>query len=351
MADQGNRADIDQLRDGEDLITVDLTVSAALERIPSGARANYKAVYEWFMDNSGTYGSRLYGKGQRLPGVTGDFAHCAQRGIHVPAKQKYAISITVKQDSLYQSDQPLHDLGDGTWILVYSAHRNNSGNETYQGWNQGLINCMNDGVPVGVFVERKPGDYYRALAFVETFSPDSDTFTLHGPVTSENTAAFSSPLREVLTSMSKEIEGVSVEALMIDRRRVSLQRKAERLGQADFRRKVLEAYDGECAATNCGVDKVLQAAHIIDYHGPATNIVQNGILLRSDIHTLFDQLLLGVVPDTLEMVVGGSIAGTEYGALHGRRLRRTRDRGLAPDERYLEVKYQQFREREARISA
>src|SRR5258705_4430106 len=63
-----------------------------------------------------------------------------------------------------------------------------------------------------------------------------------------------------------------------------------RRGQPEVRKKLLAAYSGRCAITDCNCSYALEAAHIYPYGGADTNHVQNGILLRSDIHTLFDRL-------------------------------------------------------------
>lgn len=67
---------------------------------------------------------------------------------------------------------------------------------------------------------------------------------------------------------------------------------AIRQGQSVFRDALLAAYRAQCALTGCKVEEVLQAAHIMPYRGEHTNHVTNGLLLRADIHTLFD---LGII--------------------------------------------------------
>ncbi|MEU6208052.1 HNH endonuclease [Micromonospora musae] len=77
-------------------------------------------------------------------------------------------------------------------------------------------------------------------------------------------------------------------------RRRRLAQVTARQGQADFRRRLMAAYDGRCAITGCDVEAVLQAAHIDPYNGPATNRVTNGLLLRADLHNLFDRGFLWI---------------------------------------------------------
>ena len=71
---------------------------------------------------------------------------------------------------------------------------------------------------------------------------------------------------------------------------------AQRRGQKRFRDSLIDAYEGRCAITGCSILAVLEAAHIFPYMGPETNASENGLLLRADIHTLFDSKLLAVDP-------------------------------------------------------
>ena len=94
----------------------------------------------------------------------------------------------------------------------------------------------------------------------------------------------------------------------------------QRRGQKRFRDDLIAAYRGRCAITGCSVLDVLEAAHIYPYSGPDTNRVTNGLLLRSDIHTLFDCGLLGIDPDAMIVLVSPQLRESEYGTFHGRSL-------------------------------
>lgn len=60
-----------------------------------------------------------------------------------------------------------------------------------------------------------------------------------------------------------------------------------RRGQAGFRSALLDRHNGRCVISGCRVLGVLEAAHIRPYRGPADNHPSNGLILRSDLHTLF----------------------------------------------------------------
>lgn len=93
-----------------------------------------------------------------------------------------------------------------------------------------------------------------------------------------------------------------------------------RRGQPQFRKQLLRAYQGRCAITACSLQQVLEAAHIHPYLGDATNLVSNGLLLRADVHTLFDLGLLWVNPDDLRIEISNSLKDSEYAVIEGQPL-------------------------------
>lgn len=108
---------------------------------------------------------------------------------------------------------------------------------------------------------------------------------------------------------------------VIDARKRIVASVVRRQGQANFRRALLKAYGSKCAVTDCAIEALLEAAHIVPYQGVETNVVSNGLLLRADIHTLFDLGLLWVEPTTLVIKLGQSLKGSEYEAWRDRPLR------------------------------
>lgn len=91
-----------------------------------------------------------------------------------------------------------------------------------------------------------------------------------------------------------------------------------RQGQKAFRAELLERYEGRCAFTGCADRWVLEAAHITPYLGPATNKASNGLLLRADIHTLYDLGLIAIHPDSRRIHISQQIDAPEYKQLNGR---------------------------------
>ena len=68
-----------------------------------------------------------------------------------------------------------------------------------------------------------------------------------------------------------------------------------RPGQSDFRRALI-ARDGSCAITGFCVLRALEAAHVTPVEAKGSDAIGNGILLRADLHKLFDADLLAINP-------------------------------------------------------
>lgn len=76
-----------------------------------------------------------------------------------------------------------------------------------------------------------------------------------------------------------------------------------RRGQPAFRRGLVEAYGNLCAFTGRNPEKVLEAAHLYSYAKDGKHRRGGGLLLRRDVHRLFDHGLLAVDPGGLKIDV------------------------------------------------
>jgi putative restriction endonuclease len=113
-----------------------------------------------------------------------------------------------------------------------------------------------------------------------------------------------------------------------------------RLGQGAFRVAVTDAYERRCAVTGERTLPVLEAAHIRPYVEGGTHEVSNGLLLRTDLHRLFDRGYVAVAPDGC-FVVSRRIKeefenGRHYYALQGTRVRMPDRLTLQPSRTALE---------------
>ncbi len=106
-----------------------------------------------------------------------------------------------------------------------------------------------------------------------------------------------------------------------DERDRRLMEIAVREGQDHFRTALLDAYGSKCAITGFDAVETLEAAHVYPYMGPATNQVTNGLLLRSDVHRLYDRGAISVHETNFDVLVKPHLLVTEYAFLAKRRLR------------------------------
>jgi putative restriction endonuclease len=134
-------------------------------------------------------------------------------------------------------------------------------------------------------------------------------------------------------------EAVDLTPVGADERKRTMRGIRLRRGQTGFRNNLIERYRGQCVVTGCSVLGVLEAAHIRPYRGPRDNNAANGLLLRSDLHTLFDLNRIAIHPDQLALVIHPSLQGSEYSAFAGKALFPT---GLKPDNSCLRSRWKEF---------
>jgi len=80
-----------------------------------------------------------------------------------------------------------------------------------------------------------------------------------------------------------------------------------RQGQPEFRRQLLTIFGGTCLVTGCSAEEALEAAHIDPYSVSEDHNPANGLILRADIHTLFDLGLLAIDTERCRIVLAPSV--------------------------------------------
>ncbi len=115
-----------------------------------------------------------------------------------------------------------------------------------------------------------------------------------------------------------------------------------RPGQKKFKSELMKAYGGCCSITDCTVEAVLQAAHIIPYLGAKTDHPSNGLLLRVDIHKLFDSHYLSINPNTNKVEISPVLKNTYYENLAGQPLRLPKSKTERPNHKALSKHYKIF---------
>lgn len=314
------------------------SLSHALKLVPE----EFAEGYRWFQAHQGEVIPRLpFGK-NRPGGLSYSLAR--QSGIHSPSAQamryptrQYAISVHSSDLERYPDKAPI-ELGDGTWVFDYSGQDNNPAS-THQNYNGWLFNCLEDGIPVGVMTKMKGGGYkVWGLAFVERYNSLSRMFTLRGPVNkvTEASGCFGIADPSTLTK-AERIElarGTEIERRFVRR----LQRERQDL----FRAMLLDAYGFRCAMSDANVPEGLQAAHIEPYRGVCSQSTSNGLLLRADIHLLYDAHLLSVMPESHIVRISERLVGSPYARYNGRRIHVPRNDADKPDDELLERQFRQF---------
>lgn len=118
----------------------------------------------------------------------------------------------------------------------------------------------------------------------------------------------------------------------------------QRVGQSRFRQELLVAYRSCCAITGCFDEDVLEAAHVVPWCEVGSQSVTNGILLRADIHTLFDCDLIGIDPASVAVRVSPHLRSMDYKILDGVPVNLPLDRTKAPNSEYLALRWLRFSE-------
>jgi putative restriction endonuclease len=296
-----------------------------LERLSN----QHRTALEWFIRHAGT--EQPWPK----PLPDGTFLASQAKGIYKPQWTEYALSIRQTLGGPYPDRDPI-TRSDGTWVYSYYQESEDPEARDLAFTNRGLIACLRDQVPVGVMrqVSRKPNVRYHILGlaliagwdggyfFLEGFTPDGYSA---GP----GTAAEIETLALAQQIGDAEVEDFNPESIIDGRERI-IASIVRRSGQSKFRDKLIELYERRCAISDCDAIEALEAAHIVPYYGPITNHPSNGLLLRADLHTLFDLGLLAINPETMTVLISPKRLNTCYVSLIGKPLRLPGDTNFHP---------------------
>ncbi|MBD2208234.1 GUN4 domain-containing protein [Calothrix sp. FACHB-1219] len=118
---------------------------------------------------------------------------------------------------------------------------------------------------------------------------------------------------------------------------------AQRRGQPKFREGLQIAYDNCCAITGCDAEQALEAAHIIPYCKTEDNDISNGLLLRADIHTLFDLNLIAIEPETYKIYLARRLGDSSYcDEIKDKYLKLPKNEKYRPNKNALEWRWKVF---------
>lgn len=263
---------------------------AELEGALSKTRGKHRIALDWFNENK-----REIITWSDIQEFSSDHSRLVNqaKGIYKPKYSDYALSLRTIQNGPYP-DKDVEYRPDGSWALHYFQENQDPDQRDREATNRGLMRCMKDQVPVGTLVKRKPkpGVAYEVLGLGLVTKWENGFFTIEGFSDAGAVHDAEQPdatrLRATNGTNSETFDAENDQ----DLREKALAQVARRRGQAGFRSALLEAYGGKCCITGCTLKDALEAAHIAPYRGDHSHHVQNGLLLRSDIHTLFDLGLL-----------------------------------------------------------
>ncbi len=194
-------------------------------------------------------------------------------------------------------------------------------------------------VPIG-----EPYDHSACRAAYINYSGQMSMQRLHLEASPSMIQDALRQLTNVTVEVMRDDSDTDYEPSHTDSRTVVARQIRERRGQNLFRKNLRSRYADACAISGCGIVDLLEAAHISPYRGADDNHPDNGILLRADLHTLFDLDLLGIHPNTLVVHVHPALRRTEYEALDGVRLRVVSEQ---PSPKALKLRWLAFQERSA----
>ena len=288
------------------------------------------AALDWFQEHAG----------QEVPWPRplpdGTLLASKAKGIYKPQWSRYALSVRQSLLGPYPDKEVIHG-SDGTWTYQYYQERLDAELRDAIFTNRGLVLCRDDLVPVGVMIQTrpKPSARYRILGLALVTGWDEGYFYFQGfedfRVKDVHLPDERHGLPVDTQSRADAIASVFNPETVEDERRRVLAVIAQRQGQVGFRKTLLKAYGGRCAVTSYDASEALEAAHIVPYRGPVTNHPSNGLLLRADLHSLFDLGLVAVdTTSELRLLVSKEIERTSYAQMKGSVLSVPDDPALYP---------------------
>lgn len=284
------------------------TLSHRLAALPP----EHREALEWFWARQGD----LIPWPETLNGL---FLVNRPKGIHKPKGWPHTLSVRQALKGPYADQPPIGSINDG-WTYRYFQEGSDPQARDKHATNRGLTACLRDDVPVAVLIQEqgKPKVGYRVWGLAKVASWDAGYFDLIGySKAGELTPNLHYPSTH--TQYSDLAEPGPPLDFEDSRRRIE-QQIYVRQGGGAFRRAALRNFDGRCAISGCDVAPVLEAAHIVPYLGAHTNAADNALLLRADLHTLFDQQLLSINAETLKVELDESLRNSIYAELSGQSI-------------------------------
>jgi putative restriction endonuclease len=271
----------------------------------------HREALQWFLDREG----EEVGWPEPLP--SGLFLVNKAKGIHKPSGWDHALSVRQSLGGPYD-DKEVVTRTDGTWLFEYFQEGSDPSKRDDDFTNRALMQNVADRVPVGAIVQvkKKPNPRYKVLGLAQVTGWAGGYFRLEGL---NDERQFKAPREPSSTDQFAAFLDSSPADFTDARKRINAAIVA-RQGSGAFRKMALSAFGGRCVITGCDAEQALEAAHIVPYLGTATNQLANTLLLRADIHTLFDRGLITISDETLRVALSATLRSSSYADLEGVRL-------------------------------
>jgi putative restriction endonuclease len=295
---------------------------------------------QWFRDNLGT--ESVFPD----PLPNGDLLATRAKGIYKPAGSQFALSVRTQLNSKY-SDGIFVSIFERGWAFAYHEETDSRlGSNLFT--NKALEQNILNNVPVGVLEEIENSHDPKKCYFVHGLGIPIHKQGSYFIFCDEKTALSYSRVKILNAFYTANAATVSVSSedsvpeMGKDLRTSIFRSIVVRQGQGRFRREIIQAYDGKCAVTKEPMLEVLDAAHIMPYLGKHTNNVNNGLLLRTDLHNLFDFNLLSIEPSTWKINIHPEVNSNYYRELHGIKLSLPTSTNYWPSTEYLQERWKIF---------
>jgi putative restriction endonuclease len=292
----------------------------------------HRSALRWFIERAGT--NQHWPK----PLSDGTLLVMKPKGIYKPQWSEYALSVRQTLGGPYNDMSPVIR-SDDTWSFSYFQENSDPADRDLAYTNRALLACWRDKVPVGVMrqVSVSPQVYYHVYGLALVANWEGGYFFLEGfsPNGYSHGSGPEAEIEMITTEYRASLDTFNPNDILDGRRRI-ISSVVQRQGQSEFRQRLLDIYKGRCAISGCSVVQVLEAAHIMPYLGPHTNHLSNGLLLRADLHTLFDLGLLAVDTKTMTVIVSPQLENTPYSELLSVQIYLPKEKSFVPSKEALD---------------
>jgi hypothetical protein len=279
------------------------------------------------------------------PLITGELLATHAKGIYKPADSDFALSIRIQIDSKYDDGIFVPILNNG-WAFAYHQETDKRlGNNLFT--NRALdLNILHN-KPIGVLQQIENSKNRRPRYFVHGLAIPIHKTGDHYILCDESTAA-NFPRVQIVNAFLLANANIhlteydKLSELNLELQIPVIRSIIARQGQGRFRKDLITAYEGKCAITGENTLEVLDAAHIKPYGGQHTNTVSNGILLRTDLHNLFDFNLLAINPMSLKVKLHPIIESNFYRQIENTDIRLPGKVELNPNIYALQERWEIF---------